>query len=63
MTIIKLLQYTIPPISLTFGRQGVTIRSLVGCKYRHALRAKHLGSRAFWQGRPRAVLSFVFYVI
>ena len=47
---------------LSVGR-GVTIRSLVGCKYRHALRAKHFGSRAFWRGRPRAVLSFVFYAI
>ena len=26
----------------------VTIRTLVGCKYRHALRAKHLGSRGFF---------------
>ena len=51
------------PISLTFGRHGVTKRTLVGCKYRHALRAKHFGSRAFWRGRPRAVLSFVFYAI
>ena len=51
------------PISLTFGRHGVTKRTLVDCKYRHALRAKHFGSRAFWRGRPRAVLSFVFYAI
>ena len=34
--------------SLTFGRHVVTIRTLVGCKYRHALRAKHLGSRGFF---------------
>jgi len=26
----------------------VTIRSPVGCKYRHALRAKHFGSRVFF---------------
>jgi len=35
-------------ISLTFGRHGVTIRSPVGCKYRHALRAKQTGSRVLF---------------
>ena len=32
---------------LSVGR-AITIRTLVGCRYRYALRAKHLGSRAFF---------------
>ena len=35
-------------ISLTFGRMVVTIRSSVGCKYRHARHAKQTGSRVFF---------------
>ena len=33
---------------LSVGKVYVIIRSLVGCKYRHALRAKHFGSRVFF---------------
>ena len=32
---------------LSVGR-AITIRTLVGCRYRHALRAKHLGSRVLF---------------
>ena len=45
LSAVRKSQKTTLPISLTFGRRVVTIRSPIGCKCRHALRAKHRARR------------------